>query len=600
MPAKGTTIAGNWIGVRDRTPAPPSANATAIKIGNAQETMIGGADPDDGNVIAGNTHGVDQGSGATAVTLRWGVFGISPDGDTTVSNGEWNARLTGGGTGLNPFVEKVTFGPTAVGLQFDGPKANLLGSVFLSPDGARFTTAAVRVGPGGDSAYIGTNNATPFGCIPLLDTCNTIGATADGKPGLWIDGADDARIWRNAIGGGLSAPLQGPPIRIDGGAVGADIGDDDEDPERRNILSRLTGPAIEIGGGATKIVVGDNEGIAQNAFGDPTGLFTDLLPDPGPGNSGPANNTIQPPVITQASANGVGGTATPGATIRVLQQQRAPVVGETLPSEPPEGYTFPTTPSVTTVNASGVWGVAFPTPVKVGNKLLASQTTADGSSEYATPKAATPDNPPPLVTFTSGPPVVVDASVRTATFTFISSKAGSSFQCSLDAGAFVACSSPYTVSGLETGGHQLQVKATDPIGKLGPPASRNWSILFADPAPAPTTPKGPTGSSAGTVKFASVVTLPSAKACISKRSLRITIKAPKGAKIKGTIVRIGSKRVASVKNVKTIPVSLKGLKKGTFVVKVEVTLTDKRVLKGSRTYRTCAKKAAKKKSAKKG
>ena len=182
--------------------------------------------------------------------------------------------------------------------------------------------------------------------------------------------------------------------------------------------------------------------------------------------------------------------------------------------------------------------------------------------------------------------------MRSATFTFTSNKAGSSFSCSLDAGAFVPCSSPYTVNGLETGGHQLQVKATDPIGKQGPPASRNWSILFADPAPPATAPPV---SAAAAVRFASLVSLPSAKSCISKRSMRITVHTPKGSKVKGVVIRIAGKKVGSAKSAKTIPISLKGLRRGTFVVKVEVTLSDKRVIKGSRTYRTCAKKAAKKK-----
>ena len=104
-------------------------------------------------------------------------------------------------------------------------------------------------------------------------------------------------------------------------------------------------------------------------------------------------------------------------------------------------------------------------------------------------------------------------------------------------------------------------------------------------------------SASAAVRFASLVSLPSAKSCISKRSMRITVRAPKGSKVKGVVIRIAGKKVGSAKSAKTIPISLKGLKRGTFVVKVEVMLSDKRVIKGSRTYRTCAKKAAKKKKA---
>ena len=587
----GTTIAGNWIGVRDAA-GTALPNAVAIKIGDAQETLIGGPDADDANVIAGNTEGVSQGNGATAVTLLGGSYGISPDGNTSVPNGSWNAQLHGGGFGLGPFVQGVTFGPAAIGLEIDGSYSNVLGSAFLSPqDGATFGTAAIKLGQDADRAFIGSNTgSTPVLCFAsVTGTCNVIGDTAPGAPGIWVNGADDASILRTSIGFLPAAPLDGPPIRIDGAATGAIIGDDD-DAALQNKLVRQSGPAVEIGGTASNIVIAGNAGLSVSQFDLPGGLFTDILPDPGPGNSGPVNGGIQAPVITQASADGVGGTAIPGATIRVLVQQRAPVVGDPDPAS--QGETYPSTPAVTTANAAGVWGISFDTPLKVGNKLLASQTTADGSSEYATPQAATATNSPPLVTFTGGPPTVVDTAVRSATFSFTSNKAGSTFTCSLDAGTFVPCTSPYTVNGLETGGHQLQVKATDPIGKQGPPASRNWSILF----PLTTPPSSPPVAASAAVRFASVVSLPSARSCISKRSMRITVHTPKGSKIKSVVIRIAGRKVGSAKKAKTIPISLKGLRRGTFVVKVEVTLSDGHVVKGSRTYRTCAKKASKKKS----
>jgi CSLREA domain-containing protein len=591
-----TYIQGNWIGVLDAGGLTAAPNAIGISIGGAYETRIGGDKTSgvEGNVIAGNTGGgVDQDTGTQHVELLHGMYGMSPDGEHTVSNGPWNAKLRGSAL-LGADVDKVLFGPADVGLDLEGPKALVTGSSFFSPDSARFTNAAIRLGPGADDAFIGSAAGALPACAPLLDGCNSIFDTDGGKPGIWINGADNARVQRNAVGLGgiLPRPIDGPPIRIDGGATGALIGDDDDVPDRRNALLRTSYPAVQIAEGSKGIVIGDNEGWALGAFAQPGALFTDLMPDPGPGNTGPENNGVQPPAVTVADASGVGGTGIPGATIRVLQQQRKPVQGDPDPTDYPEGYTFPTAPSTTTVRPDGIWGIAFPTLLKTGQKLLASQTTGDGSSEYAAPQAATATNPPPLVTFTSGPPTVVDAAVRSATFTFTSNKLGSTFTCSLDAGTFVPCTSPYTVSGLETGGHQLQVKATDPIGKQGPPASRTWSILFAEPAP----PAGPPVSAAGAVRFASVVSLPSARSCISKRSLRITVHTPKGSKVKGVVIRIGGRKVGSAKSARTIPISLKGLRRGSFVVKVEVTLSDGRVIKGSRTYRTCAKKAAKKKS----
>ncbi len=592
---EGTQIRGNWIGVRTAA-GQPAANATAISIGDSRNAVIGGDPVGHGNVIAGNDHGVDQGSGTKVVWLLGGVYGMSPDREHTVANGFWNARLRGGPTQADGVVvDHAVFGPADIGLDLEGPMAQVTGSAFYSPDDARFQTAGIRAAPGADRVFIGSAAGAAPGCAPLADGCNSIAYTADGTPGIWIDGADDARIQRNAVGGTLfTPPLAGPPIRIDGGAAGATVGDVNDNVDERNVLTRASGiPAIEVGEGATGVVIGDNEGIAIGG----SGLFTDLLPGPGFGNSGPVNGGIQPPLITLATVQGVGGTATPGATVRVLQLQRVPPQGDPNPVPYPPGYTFPTTPSVTTADANGIWGIAFPADLKVGQKLLAAQTTAAGSSEYASPETAAASNPSPLVTFTSGPPTVVQSNVRSATFTFTSNKAGSSFQCSLDAGSFVACTSPYAVNGLDTGGHQLQVKATDPIGKQGPPASRNWSILFADPVPAPA-PR-PAASSAKAVRFSSVVSLPSARKCVSRRSLKITVRTPKGSKVKSIVVRIGKRRVATIKNTKKripskkgIPISLRGLRSGKFVVKVEVTLTDKAMIKGSRTYRTCVKKKA--------
>jgi hypothetical protein len=66
---------------------------------------------------------------------------------------------------------------------------------------------------------------------------------------------------------------------------------------------------------------------------------------------------------------------------------------------------------------------------------------------------------------------------RTPTFRFSASKAGASFQCKLDGGAFRSCRSPLTTKKLNFGSHMLQVRAvaqgtTDPT-----PAKFNFKIV---------------------------------------------------------------------------------------------------------------------------
>lgn len=85
-----------------------------------------------------------------------------------------------------------------------------------------------------------------------------------------------------------------------------------------------------------------------------------------------------------------------------------------------------------------------------------------------------PDTTPPKVTITSGPPgTTTDTS---AGFSFSADESGSTFQCSLDGGAFNACESPASYSGLAPGSHSFSVRATDKAGNTSQPATRSWTI----------------------------------------------------------------------------------------------------------------------------
>jgi hypothetical protein len=68
------------------------------------------------------------------------------------------------------------------------------------------------------------------------------------------------------------------------------------------------------------------------------------------------------------------------------------------------------------------------------------------------------------------------ATKRKATFEFASSEDGSSFECSLDGGAFSACASPHQVK-VKTGKHTFAVRAKDAAGNIdASPDGATWKF----------------------------------------------------------------------------------------------------------------------------
>jgi hypothetical protein len=97
---------------------------------------------------------------------------------------------------------------------------------------------------------------------------------------------------------------------------------------------------------------------------------------------------------------------------------------------------------------------------------------------------------------------------------------------------------------------------------------------------------------AGALSFVSLASLPSPKACVSRRSFQIHLRDPKNDAFKTVLVTIGAHRLAVVRHhaVSVATVNLKGLPHGTFTVLIKATTVLGRHLSGRRTYHTCTKK----------
>jgi hypothetical protein len=97
----------------------------------------------------------------------------------------------------------------------------------------------------------------------------------------------------------------------------------------------------------------------------------------------------------------------------------------------------------------------------------------------------------------------------TPTFGFSSSEANSTFQCSIDSGAFAACSGPGAThtptSTLSQGAHTFSVRALDQAGNVdASPATRSFTVDTAPPNTTITSgPSGTTKSLTATFGFSS-------------------------------------------------------------------------------------------------
>ena len=116
-----------------------------------------------------------------------------------------------------------------------------------------------------------------------------------------------------------------------------------------------------------------------------------------------------------------------------------------------------------------------------GEHTLAVRATDAANNTDQTPAGhswtvdTTAPVPPTVFSGPSGDTTSADVSFEFA------GGAGSSFECSLDSGAFVACASPVSYSALALGAHSFAVRETDAAGNRGAPATRDFTVVAGAP-----------------------------------------------------------------------------------------------------------------------
>lgn len=114
--------------------------------------------------------------------------------------------------------------------------------------------------------------------------------------------------------------------------------------------------------------------------------------------------------------------------------------------------------------------------------LYAQATDAAGnSSACSAPASYTEDSMAPDTTVD-----VVPSGTGATTFSFASTEPGVRFECRIDLGAFVPCSSPYTTGALVAGAHTFEVRAIDSAGNAdSSSAGRTFTVAGTTPPPLP-------------------------------------------------------------------------------------------------------------------
>ena len=479
----GTVIEGNFIGPDLAGTSTPNATNRSIFLTDADNTTIGGTTAASRNFIGGGTIDIEIDNGAQGTAVSNNFIGLAPSG--TAALGAVSVGVVSDAT--DPVtIEDNRFAsngnePNNL-LTLNGSSASVKGNVLgVGTGGEDLGPEFNPIVVAGDSNQIGGPDPGDVNVIGFSGTS----ATSAGI--RLLGGADNNVIEGNTIGTG---PTGGE--EFDNGAAGILIGSTASSNNtiggdtlaEENVISNSARAAIEVVDAGSS-----GNRILRNRGSGNTGLFIDLGPI-GFGNAAGPNGAIEAPVITAgATAASISGTGVPGAVIRLYHTFHP--AGQ----DPKQVTRFI---GSTTVGGGGTWTYTCPSAEctlqeKGAGEVTANQTTAAGnSSELA--KSQHFDDAPPATEITSGPAEASTIVGTSADFGFSSNEPESSFECSLDGGAFSACNAgtnpegtegETTLNGLAPGPHTFAVRALD--NALNPdatPATRSFTVPAA-PGPGP-------------------------------------------------------------------------------------------------------------------
>jgi outer membrane protein OmpA-like peptidoglycan-associated protein len=199
---------------------------------------------------------------------------------------------------------------------------------------------------------------------------------------------------------------------------------------------------------------------------------------------------------TDAASNVSGWSATSTWTIKTQTNVHlsAPNAGPIATSTPTVSYTgeagddFTLTVDGNTVATgvipgSGSGSVTLTSALADGSHtigIIATDVASNHASDSVVVSVVTSNAH--TVQFTQAPALITQQT--TAVFAFTDGSSTDTYQCSLDGGAFAACPSPDTLTGLSNGPHSIVVRGVDGLGNHTAGAPYAWTVdTIAPPAP---------------------------------------------------------------------------------------------------------------------
>jgi CSLREA domain-containing protein len=464
-PATGpTTIRGNYIGLSAAGTAVVANSSYGVWSVEAKAVTIGGEENGEGNFFAGGGAGIYHGDGEGFAAIG-NIFGSGPTG----------ADLTSPGLGV--FVYCLNLGTGGV------DPVEVSQNVFRMEGGigieSVFGNADIEANFIEGAGYGIFTRGDPPGAGDLIAD-NVIGESTSN--GILIEN-DFNVVIHNAIydssaaGIRIQDPTAFPILSSTGNLIGGSTAAEE------NTIRESGGDAIEIVDVSASEDEDSQNGVGRNEGDENAGLFIDLVDNANAGILPPTFATLQ-----QSSASGSG--VEPFATVRVFRK------AEAIPGE------IASTLAETTADGSGKWKVTYPA-VPTGTLVAATQTSPEGGTSELAIEAASADpdsgkddkdkakddktkdgkkdkvakdKKAPETTIVKGPRA--RSHKRTAKFKFVSSEAGSTFQCRLDKKRFNPCRSPKRYRRLKPGKHVFEVRAIDPAGNRDKtPATRRFRVL---------------------------------------------------------------------------------------------------------------------------